>query len=88
MRAHDPADGARLRWALIGFGLTAALPVSLGLSSLVYEWVYRASFPHQPNSGWCGMGVLLSYAMIFVVGPFCGLFGAIVGWVFAALKYP
>jgi hypothetical protein len=34
-----------------------------------------------PNEAACGMGALGALAMIFVVGPLCGIVGAFSGWI-------
>ena len=69
------------RWALIGFACGASLPVAYGLYGMQHHFVYIASL--APGETACGLGALGSMAMIFVVGPICGMIGALasqVGW--------
>ena len=79
MTSDDPSDGARFRCALVGFAVAAAIPVSVGAYGVIHERVSNTS---------CGIASLVCLILVFVVGPFCGLVGAIAGWVGAALRHP
>ena len=59
---------SRMRWAMIGFALGAAIPVAFGFYSFHQQSIYYASL--APNEGACGMGTLGVLAMILVIGPF------------------
>jgi hypothetical protein len=82
---HDVLPVAKpksaLRWAWIGFVCGASLPVAYGVYGMQHHFVYIASL--APGEAACGMSALGSMAMIFVVGPICGMIGALasqVGW--------
>lgn len=64
--------------ALMGFVLTAAVPVAFGLLALRSEWTYSASRP--AGSGSCGTGLLAAVMLIAVGGPFFGTIGGLGGW--------
>lgn len=62
------------RW---GAAIGALIPVGFGISRMVEDMVYRASFP--PGTPHCGMPMLGAICMIIFVGPIGGLLGAMVG---------
>ena len=70
---------SRWSWALAGFTIAAAAPVAFGMYGMHQHNLYIASL--GPNEAACGMGALGSLAMIFVIGPFCGMIGGGAGWV-------
>jgi hypothetical protein len=76
---------SKMRWSLIGFAIGAALPISYGMYGMHQFNVYVASLP--PDTGVCGNSVLGSLALIFVIGPFCGMIGAASGWTAAAIDW-
>lgn len=76
---------SRWRWAVIGFALGAAVPVAFGMYGIHQHNIYVASL--GPNEGACGMGALGALAMIFVIGPFCGMFGAGSGWIASGINW-
>ena len=77
--ADSDRPRSRWRWALTGFVIAAAAPVSFGMYGMYQHNLYIASL--GPNEAACGMGALGSLAMMFVVGPFCGTIGAGAGWI-------
>jgi hypothetical protein len=76
---------SRMRWALIGFAIGAALPIGYGMYGMHQFNVYAASLPRDAIV--CGNSVLGSLALIFVIGPFCGMIGAASGWTAAAIDW-
>ena len=80
---HSPIANAkpssRVRWAMIGFVLSAAIPVAFGSYGMYQDQIHLASL--GPTEGACGMGALGSLVMIFMIGPFCGMIGAGSGWI-------
>lgn len=55
--------------------------MAYGLYGMQRDYVYIASL--APGEAACGMGALGSMAMMFVVGPICGMIGAMAsqfGW--------
>ncbi len=70
---------------MIGFALGAALPVAFGTYGMQQQYAYVASL--APGEAACGMGAFGSLAMILVIGPFCGMIGAVSGWAAAVLKW-
>ncbi len=73
------------RWAMIGFVLGATLPNGFGAYGIHQHSIYVASL--APGEAACGMGALGSLAMIFVIGPFCGMIGAASSWAAAAIDW-
>lgn len=69
--------------ALMGFVLTAAVPVAFGLLALRSEWTYSASRP--AGTGSCGTGLLAAVMLIAVGGPFFGTIGGLGGWLIGIL---
>ena len=80
-----PKPGLRKRWALIGFAVGAAAPATFGLYGMQQHYAYVSSL--GPNEAACGMGALGAIAMIVVAGPFCGMFGATLGWVTSGINW-
>ena len=78
-------QGSRWRWALVGFAIAAAVPVAFGMYGMHQHNLYVASL--GPNEAACGMGALGSLAIIFVIGPFCGMIGAGAGWVASGIDW-
>lgn len=70
---------------MIGFALGAAVPVAFGMYGIHQHNIYVASL--GPNEGACGMGALGAMAMIFVIGPFCGMIGAGSGWIASGINW-
>ena len=64
---------------MTGFAFGAAAPVGYGIYGMHQHNIYVASL--GPNEGVCGMGALGALAMIFVIGPFCGIVCAGLGWI-------
>lgn len=65
---------------IVGAGICFVLPITYGIYVIVQEQTYWASHPLGPNEGRCGMGMMLAFAMIFVVAPVSAAFGALIGW--------
>ena len=76
---------SKARWALIGFALGAALPVAYGVYGMQQHYAYIVSL--APGEAACGMGAIGPLAMMFVIGPFCGMIGAASGWAAAAIDW-
>ena len=72
-----------LRWALAGMCLGATPPVGLGCYGIYQFNHYVASLP--AGSSVCGMPMLGSIFLIFLVGPTCGFIGGGAGWIMAAI---
>ena len=75
---------SKVRWALVGFALGAAIPWAYGLYGMYQFNVYAASLP--PDTGACGNGALASLALIILVGPMCGMVGAAAGWIASGIR--
>ena len=76
---------SRKQWALIGFALGAIVPIGYGVYGMQRHYAYVSSL--GPNEAACGMGALGPMAMIFVVGPFCGIIGALSGWIASGIDW-
>lgn len=72
-------------WALIGFGISVALPIGAGVYSIYQFNVYVATLP--PGTAVCGNPVLGAYVLILIGGPFCGFLGAASGWAAAMINW-
>ena len=83
--AANAKPQSKKRWAMIGFALGAILPVGFGAYGIHQHSIYLASL--APGEAACGMGALGSLAMIFVIGPFCGMIGAASSWAAAAIDW-
>ncbi len=70
-----------MRSAVVGFIITAAAPITTGVSFIVGDIAYRASIPPAPNTAFCGMTMLAGWGLILVVGPACGTVGGAIGFV-------
>ena len=70
---------------MIGFTVGAAAPVAFGIYGMHQHNIYVASL--GPNEAACGMGALGAMAMIFVIGPFCGMIGAGSGWIASGINW-
>ncbi len=68
---------SKLRWALFGSFIAAALPVSIGIREVAHQWAYAASVTLGPNEAFCGNPIPV--LLVCIVGPFCGSIGAVVG---------
>ena len=75
----------RWRWALLGFTIAATAPVAFGMYGMHQHRLYIASL--GPNEAACGMGALGALAMIFVIGPFCGMIGGCAGWIASGIDW-
>ncbi len=77
--SSDKVDSpSKARAALTGFVIGAVLPVGYGVYGKLQHYAYVASL--GPDQGACGMGAVSALGMIFVVGPFCGAIGSVLGW--------
>ena len=65
--------------------LGAAVPVAFGSYGMYQHNIYLASL--GPNEAACGNGALGALAMIFVVGPVCGMIGAGSGWIASGIDW-
>lgn len=81
MSNNGSKEFGRCRWMLAGFCLASALPMLYGLYGLTSDWLYTAALNPPPNTARCGLGTLAGLGLIFVVGPVCGFFGAVCGYV-------
>ena len=76
---------SRARWTIIGFALGAAVPVAFGTYGMHQHNIYLASLGQ--NEAACGTGAIGAMAMIFIVGPVCGMIGAGSGWIAAGIDW-
>jgi hypothetical protein len=77
-RVSTKTQYSPLDCALMGFVLTAVVPVAFGLLALRNEFAYSASRP--AGTGSCGMGLLAAVMLIAVGGPLIGTIGGLGGW--------
>lgn len=59
----------------IGFLVGAAVPLAVGVSGIAYSVAYHNA---HPDAYVCGTSGCLTFALIFILGPACGVFGAAV----------
>jgi len=77
---------SKLRWAVRGFVVGAAVPVGFGLYGLAESWWYAATVSLGPNEALCGNPLPLF--LIILGGPLFGFTGAMIGAVAAWASSP
>lgn len=66
-------------WGTAALTISASIPVIIGMVRIYNAWEYNASLP--PDLPRCGANALLTFVIIFVGTPLCGILGALIGWI-------
>jgi len=74
----------RIKWILAGAATGASIPIMVGVYLIQQFSAYTATLP--PDSGVCGMPMIIPIALFVFVAPIMGLIGGGTGLLLVVIK--